>query len=79
MTDPGSKDTNLMSKLSTVLVLPVLVCGAIGGIFLVTKSDPKEGLFLIGVACSLGVLNFFIIKHMARKFQEAQNSNREES
>ena len=66
-------DRSLMNMLSTVLILPVALCAAIGGVFLWTKDDPAHGLTLIGLATLLGFTNFLIIKYMVRKLAQADS------
>ena len=63
------QNQNIKNIIASTLAMPVLICFVIGLVFAITQG--AQGVFLIGVALCLAVINFLIAKIIMRKLDES--------
>lgn len=63
----------LKNTMMVVLMLPVLMCFAIGVV--VMFGDTMHGLSLIGLSALIGVVNFLVVKVLFKKFSEPEEGS----
>jgi hypothetical protein len=68
MSKRKKSEAKTRNTMATVLMLPVVMCAAIGVV--VVFADPAHGAMLIGLAVVLGITNFLVIKVLFKKLSD---------
>ncbi len=79
MKSPSTADETkrLHQSMQLALMVPVVMCVAIGLVFLISGADVVRGITLLGLGAVIGVVNYLIVRFVLRRI--AQGSQDESS